>query len=660
MGYEIPREIYRTMLSLAPEYQLHIAAREYEVIVVDNGSAPELQIGDVNSRARVIRLEDASPSPAAAVNRGLAEAHGDVIALMIDGARLVTPGLLHFGRHAVYLHERTVAATLGWYLGFDYQRSAAQAGYDKGAEDSLMGTIGWPTDGYRLFEIATMDDSSVDGWLPPISESGCLFLRRETWKSLGGADEAFVSPGGGLVNLDIFSRALALDGSELVVLLGEGTFHQLHGGVSTAIPPEDFSQQRDRWAAEYEAIRGTPYERPMPENAVTLVGTLPVAVHGRLARALIKPSLGRPTPLGEHFDPALWTARPPTRCADPRLAELIDLAHRELAADRPTGAAAIARLVRERAPDEPEPLRLLALLAPWVPFGEPASANRAEYHLALGSAYRMLGEREAAISHLRAALTAEPDLSRAHVELSLATLPGEPYRSWLERIYNYLRPDSVLEIGVDEGASLAKVPAPALAIGVDPAPRVTVPMSTQTRLFPETSDAFFEAGRLDDILAGQPLGIAFIDGLHLFEQALRDFVNVERHCGPRSAVLIHDTLPLDEPTQSRARDTGFHTGDVWKLVPCLAHYRTQLDVFTIATPWTGLTVITGFAEGDSGLAECYDEAVERFIETPYQSLEQARDSTLKVVANDWNAIQPRLEPLKPPGAAGSPSGSASS
>ncbi|MBV9065146.1 MAG: glycosyltransferase, partial [Methylobacteriaceae bacterium] len=38
--YNIPREAPRTLYSLSAAYQQNIAAEDYEVIVVDNGSTP--------------------------------------------------------------------------------------------------------------------------------------------------------------------------------------------------------------------------------------------------------------------------------------------------------------------------------------------------------------------------------------------------------------------------------------------------------------------------------------------------------------------------------------------------------------------------------------------------------------------------------------------
>jgi hypothetical protein len=102
----------------------------------------------------------------------------------------------------------------------------------------LLASIDWPQDGYRLFEIATVDESSVDGWLQPIAEANALFMPRKSWDQLGGMDERFDASGGGLVNLDMYSRAMELPDAQLVLLLGEGTFHQMHGGIATNVSPE--------------------------------------------------------------------------------------------------------------------------------------------------------------------------------------------------------------------------------------------------------------------------------------------------------------------------------------------------------------------------------------------------------------------------------------
>jgi methyltransferase family protein len=148
---------------------------------------------------------------------------------------------------------------------------------------------------------------------------------------------------------------------------------------------------------------------------------------------------------------------------------------------------------------------------------------------------------------------------------------------------------------------------------------------------------------LRPLLGNKPLGVGFIDGLHIYEQALRDFTNLEAYCGPKSVILLHDTVPLDEPTQRRTCETTFHTGDVWKLVLCLKELRPDLDIFTIATAWTGLTVISGLDPSSRVLKEGYDGAVARFMDLPFSTIEDRMEASLNMVPNDWSVVETRLK-----------------
>ncbi len=639
--HDMAREAPRTLRSLSPAYQQHLAADDYEIIVVDNGSAVPLDGGTVTeiaSNARLIRLEPAPPSPAAAINRGLAEARGEVIGVMVDGARLATPGLLHFARHGAALYETAIVAALGWYLGSDLQGWAVQSGYDAAREDALLASIAWPEDGYRLFEIGTMDESSVDGWFEPIAESNALFLRRSVWETLGGVDERFTEPGGGLLNLDTFRRALDLPGAQLVLLLGEATFHQMHGGVNTNASPVQQAHNLERWSAEYAELRGRPWQ--IPYATPTYVGTLPRPELSRMVRAAIHPARSDSSPLGNNVGAVAWT--PAQTQQNGAVGRLVALAAEALREGHPAASCGVARIARALAPDHPDVLRILALTGSSAPSSEAPPTDVVQYHLALGQAHRIIGHDTGAESHFRSALALDPNATQAHLALAQMRMPGDDYLVWIDRLYQALEPASVLEIGVFEGASLRLVRPPAIAIGVDPAPRILHPLAAETHIFPEASDVFFANGRARTLLAERPLSIGFIDGLHLFEQALRDFINLEALCGPDSVILLHDTIPLDEATSAREQRTAFHTGDVWKTILCLKHYRPELRIVTVATPPSGLTIVTALDPANRVLVDHYDEAVARFIGVSFSAVDGGAASAFNVVANEWASVEPLL------------------
>lgn len=282
VSYDMARELPRTLHSLSPGYQRDIDVDDYEVVVVDNGTPGGLDpaLGEhFDGNLRVERLVDAPPSPARAANVGIELATGALVGLVVDGARLASPGLLATALMGARVVDRPIVASLGWHLGAVRHMEAVDAGYDQAVEDALLAEARWEGDGYRLFEIATLAGSSGRGWFGPIGESSALFLPASLWDDLGGLDEAFDLPGGGLVNHDLYRRACETADTRLVMMLGEGTFHQYHGGAATS--------GRYSWEemhAQYADLRGQAY-RP-PSNRPVYVGGLPPTAFGHLERSL--------------------------------------------------------------------------------------------------------------------------------------------------------------------------------------------------------------------------------------------------------------------------------------------------------------------------------------------------------------------------------------
>ena len=256
------REARNSLFSLTRGYQIDSGNIPYEVIAIDNGSTEPLSEADVRSFGSEFHyryVPTRSVSPVEAINEAARAAAGDRLMILIDGAHIVTPRVLRLVYETFQRFRAPFIATVPFQLGPMKQNFSVQAGYNQQVEDELLGRSGWRDNGYRLYSAAASFADEGGGWYGQLFESGCFAMRKADYLAMGGFDERFQSPGGGLCNLDIFQRALARPELEYVVLLGEGTFHQVHGGVSTSVPME-----RHPWEAfheEFKRIRGRRFVR---------------------------------------------------------------------------------------------------------------------------------------------------------------------------------------------------------------------------------------------------------------------------------------------------------------------------------------------------------------------------------------------------------------
>jgi glycosyltransferase involved in cell wall biosynthesis len=277
-AYNMAREIPRTLHGLSRTYQRGVDDLEYEVLLVDNASPVPLDAAtwaDVDVPVRLIRLEDAPPSPVMGINIALQEAVGDIVCLMIDGAHILTPGVFQMALAAYAAYDNPVVATRYFWMGPSEQNVSITQGYNQQVEDELLDSINWPEDGYRLYEVGTPLRAGPENisWMNRIFESNCLFMKRELFQGLGGADERFDLPGGGVVNMDIFKRAVDAPGVTAVQLIGEGCFHQFHGGTTTNVSTEDRDASITQFMQQYREIRGD--EDIITKKTFFFVGHLP-------------------------------------------------------------------------------------------------------------------------------------------------------------------------------------------------------------------------------------------------------------------------------------------------------------------------------------------------------------------------------------------------
>lgn len=254
---------------------------------------------------------------------------------------------------------------------------------------------------------------------------------------------------------------------------------------------------------------------------------------------------------------------------------------------------------------------------------------------------RLLGRPQRAAELFRAALQTE-DYSKAHLTahrmLAELEFPGEDYFQVLARIHEHLKPATYLEIGIDQGQSFEIVRPETLALGVDPNPRPRKPLGPRQRVFAQTSDEFFERCDVISELGGKTLDLAFIDGMHQMEFALRDFINVERYCSSDSIILIHDVYPIDAMSAARERASFFWSGDIWRLILILNKYRPDLTVNVIAARPTGLAIVQNLDPHSCVLAEHQQEIIDEFLALDISALDGRRDEMLNRFPNDWKAI----------------------
>lgn len=140
----------------------------------------------------------------------------------------------------------------------------------------------------------------------------------------------------------------------------------------------------------------------------------------------------------------------------------------------------------------------------------------------------------------------------------------ENIKRWdlIQNIIDKKKYDNYLEIGCDKDQSFSKIKVKN-KIGVDPVSGGNIR---------STSDQFFSSNR-------NKFDIIFIDGLHHYEQVIKDVNNSLQILNDNGFILLHDCLPRSIAHQAIPRYRGSWNGDVWKALVEL-RTRSDLDTYT--------------------------------------------------------------------------------
>lgn len=212
------------------------------------------------------------------------------------------------------------------------------------------------------------------------------------------------------------------------------------------------------------------------------------------------------------------------------------------------------------------------------------------------------------------------------------------YQRLLDQMHQHILPRCYLEIGVRTGGSARLALPGTKAILVDPAPAIRFALPEYHFLEAVTSDDFFASRTSAVGLSPGDIDLAYIDGMHLFEFALRDFLNVERYCRPDSVVVLDDCVPRNARMAQRERETVAWAGDVWKVLLVLREIDPNLNMVLLDVEPAGMAVITG-ANPNRNLTHHEIETLQhKFMDADFGAFAGSLGDTKSHLPPTWQSV----------------------
>lgn len=161
-----------------------------------------------------------------------------------------------------------------------------------------------------------------------------------------------------------------------------------------------------------------------------------------------------------------------------------------------------------------------------------------------------------------------------------------------------------LEVGVFKGDTFLNLEMDEM-VAVDPVIRFDTTQSFRNKreFFAMPSDEFFDSAASD-----RHFDIIFLDGLHTYDQTLRDLMNALLCAHPRSFILIDDTVPNDLYSAMRnpslaiqlrrnsyfgppEKMNGCWHGDTYKVLFYIKLFLSKMEYATITTDGNPQTLL---------------------------------------------------------------------
>lgn len=182
---------------------------------------------------------------------------------------------------------------------------------------------------------------------------------------------------------------------------------------------------------------------------------------------------------------------------------------------------------------------------------------------------------------------------------------------FLRGLHELVQPRTYLETGIQKGRSITLSRAP--SIGIDPEFAIESELLAPVHLARTSSDEFFARAHPLAALPRDVVDLAFIDGMHLAEYALRDYLAVERFTTTTSVLLFDDMLPKRIAQAARYRVSTSWTGDVYKAGLALREMCPELIVLEVDTDPTGVVLVLAPNAARDGVLPGYDDWLDEAV-----------------------------------------------